>query len=94
MLHTRHTVEAGHAAAERGGNNLKGSKDVRTEFGSSQGQNMALTGLFIPSSLDTAEFFCAQSPGLARPFWELNPITVDMSLKWRVGSLAPAVGHT
>ena len=29
----------------------KGCKDFRTETGSSQGQNLALTGLFSPSSL-------------------------------------------
>ena len=32
--------------------NIKHFKDFRTETGSSQGQNLALTGLFVPSSLD------------------------------------------
>ena len=41
-----------YTAAERGGNTLKGFKDVRTENGSSQGQNLALTGLLVPTSLD------------------------------------------
>jgi len=40
-------------AVERGGNNVNGFKDCRTENGSSQGQNLALTGLFVPSSLDS-----------------------------------------
>ena len=30
-------------------------KDIRTENGSIQGQNMALTGLFVPSSLDSGQ---------------------------------------
>ena len=34
-------------AAWRGGNNLKGSEDFRTENGSSQGQKLAVTGLLI-----------------------------------------------
>ena len=34
----------------RGGNHLHGSKDFRTEDGSSQGQILALTGLFVPRS--------------------------------------------
>jgi len=38
-------------AVERGGNNLNVFNDFRTENGSSQGQNLALTGLFVPSSL-------------------------------------------
>jgi len=41
------------AAAEMGGNNLNGCQDFRTENGSGQGQNLALTGLFVPSSLDS-----------------------------------------
>ena len=36
------------AAVERGGNNLNSSKDFRTDNGSSQGQNLALTGLYVP----------------------------------------------
>ena len=41
------------AAAQRGENNLNTFNDVRTENGSSQGQNLALTGLCGPSSLDS-----------------------------------------
>ena len=41
------------AAGERGGKNLNGVKDCRTENGSSQGQYLALTGLFVQSSLDS-----------------------------------------
>ena len=37
----------------RGWNNLNGLNHFRTENGSSQGQNLALTGLFVPSSLDS-----------------------------------------
>jgi len=37
-------------AAEQGWNNLNGFEDVRTENGSSKGQNLALTGLLVPSS--------------------------------------------
>jgi len=36
-----------------GGENLKGFKDFRTENGSSQDHNLALTGLVFPSSLDS-----------------------------------------
>jgi len=43
---------------ERGGNNLNGFKDIRTENGSRQGQNLALTGLCVPRSLDSTN----QSP--------------------------------
>ena len=35
------------------GKNLHGLKDFRTENGSSQGQNLALTGSFVPGSLDS-----------------------------------------
>jgi hypothetical protein len=41
------------AAVEPEGNNLNGLKDVRTENGSSEGQNLAVTGLGVPNSLDT-----------------------------------------
>jgi len=43
----------GLSAAERGENNLNGFKDFRTENCSSQGQNLALTGSFVPRSLDS-----------------------------------------
>jgi len=49
------------AAAERGGNNLNAFEDFCTENGSSQGQNLASTGLFVPSSLDSGlTLFLAQ----------------------------------
>ena len=38
---------------ERGGNNLNAVKDIYLEKGSSQGQNRALAGLFVPSSLES-----------------------------------------
>jgi hypothetical protein len=34
--------------SERNGDNLNGFKDMRTENGSSQGYNLALTGLYQP----------------------------------------------
>ena len=40
-------------SAERGGNDLNGCQDFRTENGSSQGQNLALTVLYVPSSFDS-----------------------------------------
>ena len=42
----------GGAAAEREGNIFKGFKDICLEKSSSQGQNLALTVLNVPSSLD------------------------------------------
>ena len=44
------------ADAERGGNNLKRSKDIRAGNGSSHGHNLALTGLFA-TNLWTADAF-------------------------------------
>ena len=41
------------AAAERGDNNSKYFKDVRSENGSSQGQNLASTVLYVPCSRDS-----------------------------------------
>jgi len=43
------------ANAEQGGNNLNGCKAFRAENGSSQGQNLALTGLFVRSLLDSGQ---------------------------------------
>jgi hypothetical protein len=40
------------ASAEWGGKFLNDFKEVDTKNGSSQGKNMALTGAFVPSSLD------------------------------------------
>ena len=39
--------------ATAGGNNLHNFEDVRPENGSSQGQNLAVTGLCVPSWLDS-----------------------------------------
>ena len=39
-------------ATEWAGNTCQGLEDVRSQNGSGQGQNMALTGLYVPSSLD------------------------------------------
>jgi len=44
-------------AAERGGNTLHGSTDCRTQNGPSQGQNLALTGLFVPTLPGLAYLF-------------------------------------
>ena len=41
---------------------LNGFKDFRTENGSSQGQNLDLTGLFVPSSLDVLHDLARPSP--------------------------------
>ena len=40
-------------AVELGGNNLNGFKDFRTEKGPSEGQNLTLSVLFVPNSLDS-----------------------------------------
>ena len=61
--------------ADRRGSNLKGFKDVCSKNGSSQGQNLALTFLFIPTSLDSGP----QTLNDAHPFsthrrrWSSNP---------------------
>ena len=49
---------SGLTAIERGRNNQNGLKDSRTENGSSRGQNLALTGLFVPNSLDCGIAMC------------------------------------
>ena len=46
-------LEVQGAAAERKRNTLNGFQDFRTGHGPSQGQNLALTGLHVPSSLDS-----------------------------------------
>ena len=46
------------ATVERGGDNLKGFENLRTEDGSSQGQNLgltSLTALLVPFSLDSGQ---------------------------------------
>jgi hypothetical protein len=52
------------SAGERGGNNFSGNKILNTENGSSQGQNLALTGLFVPALL------YSEMPALEM-FWNL-----------------------
>ena len=47
--------------AERVANNLNGFKDFRTENGSSQGQNLALTGSFVLSWLDSGPLLTDKS---------------------------------
>jgi len=39
---------------ERRGDNLNSFNDFRPENGSSQGQNLVVTGLYVPSSLDSS----------------------------------------
>jgi len=55
---------------------LERFKDFRTENGSSQGQNLALTGLLVPSSLDSG------IPGAARLFraWGGRATRLSLSL--------------
>ena len=48
-------------AAERGGNTLNGFNDFHLKSDSIQGQNLALTGLFAPGSLDSV--FLLLAPG-------------------------------
>ena len=54
---TRLPMDAGNeiptSATERGGNNLTGFKDFHLENGSSQGQNLALSAVCVPGSLDS-----------------------------------------
>ena len=59
-----------------GGNNLQGFKNFRTKNGSSQGQNLALTGSFVPNSLAGAEV-------RRRVFW-LHPALRIQGLGFRV----------
>ena len=64
--------EAG-TAAERGGNKLHGSEDFRTDNGSSQGLNLALTGLFVPSSLDSGDGISIKMPPFNSDLTVLGP---------------------
>jgi len=59
------------AASEREGDNSKGLNDFRLKNGSSQGQNLALTVFYVPSSLESsteplAFDFCSLNAGAAR----------------------------
>jgi hypothetical protein len=54
------------AAAERSGTTLSGFQVVRTKNGSNQGQNLALTALFVPSSLDSGTAAMAKYTAAAR----------------------------
>ena len=51
------------SAPERAGNTFNACKDFRTENGSSQDQNLAVAGLFVPSSLDSGLHVCLQWEG-------------------------------
>ena len=51
------------AAVKRGGNNLNGFNDLLVEDRSSQGQNLAVAGLFVSSSLDSGmRDICTEVP--------------------------------
>jgi len=56
-------------ASDRRGNTFKGFKDVRAINGSSQGQNLALTVLYVPSSLDSGPARDrALTPPISKPY--------------------------
>jgi len=60
--------------AERVGINLNGFKDFRTENGSSQGQDLALTGSFVPRTLDSGPlltYSTKASPLISEPCLEI-----------------------
>jgi len=63
------------SACERGGNNYKGFKDFRTENGSSQGQNLAVTGVSVPDPRHLRRGHLRHPP-LAN----LTPNTVEQTL--------------
>ena len=65
----RDGIRSALATGERGGNYLNGVEDYRTENGSSQGQNLALTGLGVPTSLDigTASVGLTDPPRISSP---------------------------
>ena len=52
---------------EREGNNSNGFKDVCTGSGSSQDQNLALTGFCVPSSLDSGPLELLDAQVASRP---------------------------
>jgi len=55
-------------------NKFQSFKDFRTENGSSQGQNMALTGSFFPDSLSTADLADVTLEGGPSPHGEARPV--------------------
>ena len=55
------------SSVERRGNNLNSFKDFRTENGSRRGQNLAVTGSFATSSLDS--WRAAPATPKASPAW-------------------------
>ena len=78
-------------AAERGGNNLDGVKVLSTGNGSRQGQNQALTGLFVPSSLDSGyeamlgtKIFPAEQPRESETPFGIRSTETD-SVAWGLG---------
>jgi hypothetical protein len=59
--------------AERAGHKLNGFTDFGTEHGSRQGQNLALTGLFVPNSLHNGPlltYLTRASPLISEPCLE------------------------
>ena len=53
LLRFEKVRDAAVSAFERGANNINGLKDLCSENGSNHGHNMALTGLLVPSLLDS-----------------------------------------
>ena len=51
-----------HTAGEQGGNNFNDFRDFCTEDGSYQGYNLALTGLFVASSLQSGSVLISHDP--------------------------------
>ena len=49
----QHSRTSAHPASKREGNNANGCEDFCLENSASQGQNLALTVLFVPNSLDS-----------------------------------------
>jgi hypothetical protein len=52
-------------AFERGGNNLNGFQEFRTENSSSQGRNLAMTVLCVPNSLEDGPILVPEGLGFA-----------------------------
>ena len=75
------------SAGVRGGKIFNGFKDSRSKTGSSQGRNLVLTGLFVPSSLDSGQGGQYHASPLAprrhaRPF-EGYPYLVLGAIVWK-----------
>ena len=80
------------AAVERGGNVLKVFKTFVTENGSRQGQNLALTVVCVPNSLDsaTAEKKSWATPGGAL-YSQFRMSMVNPILAWGRYGLTPTI---